>query len=180
MALFREYLTLAVNNMFEFVCPILNTQVKFKHCSAIRESLWMGKIVRNKEGEIIRGGCQACMRAGKCPAAEIIKQISYGKGNVPDDYGSTTPVVGKLRKDLLTKLAPIMVHPKLLDEFRVRDVERDLIESASERMHKLAGSAPASGSAKPAQAKRNAPRKTAEPTNVQKAAASGDLAAAIS
>jgi hypothetical protein len=169
------YVTLSDTNQFQFVCPIFNVKTKMKLCTQLRELVWMGKQVA------VRKGCQACMRASKCPAAEIVRQISYGRGQVPDDYGSDTPVEGKLRKELLQRLAPIVVDNKILDHFGVPDAERVLIESASERMHKLAGSAPGATSSKPKATVRRA--RPAAPDNnttaVQKAAATGDLAAAL-
>ena len=145
---------------------------------------WMGEKIE------VRRGCQACMTASKCPAAEIVRQISYGRGTVPDDYGSSEPVTGKIRKNVLEKIANVIVPDRVLNEYGVPEAERDLIMSASERIRKSIGLAPSpsdprepdrSTTRAPAtRARAKAQASSAGDTRLSNAAATGDLAVAIS
>jgi len=180
MASPTRYQTLSRENQFRFVCPIFNTEVKFAQCLQIRDAVYNAKELA------VRKGCQACVKDSKCPASEVVRKISFGGGNVPDDYGSTTPVTGKVRKDVLEKIAPIIVMQRTLDNLGVGSAERALIASSSERIRKIAGIAalPSEGYSAPrtasAPAKR-APKKAAPKSDtINQAAATGDLAAAVS
>lgn len=181
-----HYITLDESiNQFEFVCPIFNVQTKMRHCTKLRDIVFGGGRPE------VRKGCQACITASKCPAAEIVRRISYGKGQVPDDYGSRTPVVGKLRKNVLEKIHRVIVMERTLNDHRVPDAERQLIAGASERIGKMLGAAPLPGDDGPAPrtfaqeaAAPKKPRKArsqADNSNdaLTKAAATGDLAAAV-
>jgi hypothetical protein len=184
----RQYLTLDNDNQFQFSCPIFNVTTKMSLCMKLRELVWMGK------RPDVRKGCQACMSAGKCPAAAIVSKISYGR-DAPDEYGSKTPVTGKLRKDILERVHRPMVLEKTLNDFEVPAAERELIAGASDRIGKMIGAAPLPSTDGPPSrsafgaetATPKSPRKatpkaenTNTPTNaVNDAAASGNLAAAI-
>jgi hypothetical protein len=133
------------------------------------------------------------MSSGKCPAAQIAQKMamSGARNLVPDDYGSATPVMGKLRKDILERIRPVMVMSSSLVRFRPSQAEMDLIETANDRIDAMMGSAPGAstsrttikgkGTALPR--KKLADPKTPEVTKtlskVEKAAASGDLSAAL-
>jgi len=172
------------NNKFQFVCPIFETKVHMAHCVHLRNIVWCGG--RSE----IRRGCQACMLSGKCPASEIVRKISFHK-DTPDDYGSATPVLGKIRRDVLEKVAPVIVQEKHMQELRVSEAERALIMTASERIRKLIPSAPEPSNAAPNYSRRaptssdRAPRSTRrqaapKPTStVNNAARTGDMSAAI-
>lgn len=175
-------------NQFQFVCPIFNVQTPMRHCTKLRDLVYRG--VRPE----VRKGCQACIMSGKCPASEIVRKISFGKGQVPDDYGSKTPVVGKIRKDVLERIHRVMVLDKTMNDYSVPASERELILSASDRIGKMIGAAPLpSGdapvsrsafdghSSAPAPKKRkSAPKPDNTNTRINDAAATGDLAAAVS
>lgn len=176
-----RYLTLSPENQFRFVCPIFDTEVKFSQCMQVRDAVYSGKNLP------VRKGCQACMHSSKCPVFEIVRSIAPER-NTPDDYGSTTPVVGKIRKDVLEKIAPIMVLPRTMENLGVSPAEQAMIESSSERIRKLAGMAPgpsAENSSSRASSKpsRKPATKKVAPQNdnkINEAAATGDLAAAVS
>lgn len=180
----RHYLTLDNDNQFQFACPIFNVTTKMSLCMKLRELVWMGK------RPDVRKGCQACMSAGKCPAAAIVSKISYGR-DVPDEYGSKTPIVGKLRRDILERVHRPMVLEKTLNDFSVPPAERDLIAGASERIGKMIGAAPLPSTdgppsrsafdtetAAPKQPRKARP-KADNSNKVNEAARTGDLAAAI-
>jgi hypothetical protein len=159
-------------NQFEFVCPIFNVQTKMRLCMTLRELFWMGK------KPDVRKGCQACMRSSKCPAAAIVNKISYSSQRpAPDEYGSTQPVVGKLRKDILERILLPIVLERTMDEFGVPEPERQMIRTSSDRIAKMVGAAPIDGEDRPAT--RAAPAKKTKSTVNRAAAASGDLAAAV-
>jgi hypothetical protein len=134
-----KLMTLSDENQFEFTCPIFNTDVKMAGCMLLREKKWMG------QGPAIRRGCQAAMTACKCPAAAIVDQINYGRfpDGVPDNYGSKTPVKGKLRADILERILRPMVLTKTVDDFGVSPAERTLLLSANDRIAAQLKSAPA-------------------------------------
>lgn len=182
-----QYLTLADENQFQFVCPIFNVETKMRLCNTLRDLVYAGR------PPAVRKGCQACMRAGKCPAAQIITRISFGAGKVGDDYGATEPTVGKLRQDVLERIAPVIVLESVLNSMQVPDAERELIATANDRIQAQLKSAPkpsgefvsravksefGSSARKRSTPKPKAPANTN--TAINAAAASGDLAAAIS
>jgi hypothetical protein len=182
-----HYVTLDESiNQFEFVCPVFNVQTKMRHCTKLRDLVYSGA------RPDVRKGCQACISASKCPAAEIVRRISYGKGQVPDDYGSRTSVVGKLRKDVLEKIHRVIVMERTLNEFAVPDAERQLIDGASDRIGKMVGAAPlpsddgppsrnfATETAAPKKPRKTKPQADNSNNAINEAAATGDLAAAVS
>lgn len=180
-----RYLTLdTIKNQFRFTCPIFNVETQMRHCVQLRDMVYYGGSAP------VRKGCQACIKSGKCPASEIVRRISFHR-NVPDDYGSVTPVTGKLRRDVLEKVHRVIVQDRHLNEAQVSDPERLLIASASDRIGKMIGAAPLPSddgaprstfeSATAAPKKRRSAPKTEKSNNrVNEAAASGDLAAAVS
>jgi hypothetical protein len=181
----NQYVTLDDNrNLFSFVCPIFEVTTKISMCFKLRELFWAG----NKPE--VRKGCQACMRAGKCPAAAIVSQRRPDGRSWQDDYASDTPVVGKIRKDVLERIQRPIVVEAHYREFPVSDAERLKIESSSDRIGKMIGAAPLpttdgpsysrnfAETAAPKKPRKSAPK--ADNTNkINEAAASGDLAAAI-
>ena len=181
-----KYLTLSTSeNKFTFTCPIFNVNTQMAACTKLRELIWKGR------SPSVRRGCQACMRASKCPAAEIVRRISFGRGKVADDYGSTEPIHGKLRKDVLERIHRTIVTDTVLNEFGVSSAERLLIESSIERIGKMIGAAPLPtdgyrrtvfeekpSKTKPKRAKESAPINQPK-DSVSEAAMSGNLAAAV-
>lgn len=139
-----DYLTLSPKNQFTFDCPIFNTETKMAVCTAIREKVWMGKRIYNKEGVEVRTGCQAAMRCGMCPAAEVVKQISYGKGRVSDDHGSLEPKKGKLHASILERVVNVSPVDTVIKGFALSDDQRELLFSARGRIADQLKTAPGS------------------------------------
>lgn len=172
-------LTFAEENAFSFVCPIFNVETKIADCIKLRDAVWRGRQLS------VRRGCQACMASSKCPAAAIVQRIAMTRGPHADDYGSPTPVTGKLRADILERILPVVVRQPHLDQLAVPAVEVQLIESANERIQAQLGRAPAASTGRVTTGKsRSRPEaaKQAKPETSQalnSAAASGDLSAAI-
>lgn len=176
-----HYLTLSPTNQFSFVCPIFDTKTNFRQCGRLRDIVYVGG------RPPVRKGCQACIKDAKCPAAEIIRKISFGNGLAPDDHGSMTPVQGKLSAEVLEKIAPVMVMEHTLNGLGVSSVERALIATANERIEKQLGHAPRGRTDAPSSIsssrRRTKPRAAPAPAanaNVNEAAATGNLAAAVS
>ncbi len=175
-------------NQFAFVCPVFETTTKISQCFKLREMFWRG------ERPEVRKGCQVCMRAGKCAAAAIVsKKYPAGK-SWQDEYASDTPVVGKLRRDILKRIHRPMVVDSYYREFPdTKPEEREMMATASDRIGKLIGAAPLPSDDGPSYSRNfteaptpRKPRAKAQPktqnteTNtVGDAAASGNLAAAI-
>lgn len=173
------YMTLSAINQFRFVCPIFNVETQFRACSKLRDLVYVGK------APPVRIGCQACIKSNKCPASNIITKMIYAHGEAPDEYGSDTPVLGKLRQNVLERIAPVIVLEVTMNQMGVPDAERALIATASERIYKQLGTAPVAAEKgyrpkRGAQRDISAPKPSAPTGSVNKAAATGDLAAAIS
>jgi hypothetical protein len=131
-----HYLTLAADNQFTFTCPVFNANTKMAACTMLREAVWMGKHVEKRQG------CQAAMNCSMCPAAQIVKNISYGKGEVSDDYGSKEPKQGKLHADVLERIVNTVPIAREVERFSLTPNERDLLYSAKERIQAQLKTAP--------------------------------------
>lgn len=167
-----RFAMLSPANQFAFTCPIFNVDVKMRQCVKLVE---VTKVNQKLE---VRKGCQACIRSSKCPVDTISRMISFKNASVqPGDYGATEPRKGSLSADILKRIAPIMVLDRTMNEFDVPDAERDLINTASPRIHKMAGTAPADDT--PAGKTKRTPRASASSTRINEAAATGNLAAAL-
>lgn len=173
-----RFAALSPTNQFAFTCPIFNVDVKMRQCMKLVE------VTKVNQKLDVRKGCQACIRSSKCPADQISRMISFKSAGVePGDYGSAEPVKGRLRQDILKRIAPVVVMDRTMNEYGVPDAERDLITTASARIHKMAGTAPGEGSSRDLSAGateklKRKPRATND-NRINEAAATGDLAAAL-
>lgn len=164
-------------NQFSFVCPIFNVSTKMAACVKLRTMVYRG------QGPEVRKGCQACMASNKCPAIHAVNSMIYGKEKAEFPYVSPTPVEGKLRADILERIAPVVVQSAHLQKFSVPASEVALIQTANERIIKQLGGAPKqggkTGGSKMSSARRAKSETAPVQTSVQQAAATGDLTAAI-
>ncbi len=184
-----QLLTLSPTNQLSFVCPIFDTEVRMAGCVKLRNLFWQGKV------QTVRRGCQACMSAGKCPAAQVVQGIAMGRTQ-DDPYGSTSTVTVRLKADVLDHVLPIVVSTQTLQHFGVPGAEQRLIESAYDRIAKQLVGAPttdgkratvrASADPTPRKTIGGTPRKMAGSkaaapvsSEISNAAASGDLSAAL-
>lgn len=189
-----DYLTLSPKNAFSFVCPVFDVETKLAACTTVRETVWMGKPVMNRDGKEVRIGCQAAMRCGMCPAAAIVKEISFGGGRISDDHGSVEPKKGKLHARILERIVNVSPVDMFLKPFNLSAGERDRLMTARSRIAEQLKTAPGAGNRKTAfiEPKRTAmtpvnPRKKAIPTEatetvpnaIAKAAMTGDMTAAL-
>ncbi len=182
------YHTLDEANQFKFKCPIFGAETKMSSCIKLRNLVWKGRKPEQRKG------CQACMSSGKCPAAQIAQKMAMSghRTRQPDDYGSTTPVLGKLRKDVLERVLPVMVMSSTILRYGLSSSEVNAIETANDRIRAMLGTAPGASTikatikGKPRENKKLADAKSAEVetkpktlSKVEKAAATGDLSAAL-
>jgi hypothetical protein len=176
------------DGQFGFTCPIFNSITKLATCLKLRELVYRG------QRPDVRKGCQACMSAGKCPADKIIQRRNFQKGYYATEYEADT-ANGKLGFHVLDRIRNTLVLPKTLDEYRVSEVERDLIAGATARIDAQIASAPkteaqqkqlvasrkrtdsASAPTDPVGTPRDGKRRKAD---INSAAQTGDLSAAIS
>lgn len=189
MATAHQYTNISdARNQFSFECPVFEVTTKIAVCFRLRELVWAG--VKPE----VRKGCQVCMRAGKCPAAAVIA-TKYPKGKSwQDDYASDKPVLGKLRKDVLQRIARTLVVESYYREFPASDAEKLKIETCQTRIEKMLSSAPAPSNYTPnydkptismSHSERSRPRRSASKpelvnsNTVNQAAETGDLSAAI-
>jgi hypothetical protein len=167
--------TLSPENEFRFRCPIFPADVKIADCFKLRDLVWRG------EGPpMVRQGCQCAMAAGKCPIPNVLtKMVRMAKENY-DPYHSTESKVGKLLHEDLDQIAPTLVSDTQMRRFSLSSAEEKAFTLTNE----------AARSHRPVKAKRREervvemdamPAAKPEVTDaVVAAAASGDLAAAIS
>jgi hypothetical protein len=169
-----HYQTLFPENQLRIICPIFNAETKFSDCVRLRHKVWRG------ERPAVRQGCQACMSAGKCPVAVIVQRMAMAplSAPMPDDYHASEPRRGKLKADVLERIAPVIVTERVMARYSLSDTEISAITSANARISKQAGSAPEPTSSSPSPRKKPA-RKRAPDNAVNQAAASGDMSAAL-
>lgn len=177
------YESLQHDNQFRFTCPVFNAETRMGACTELRDKVYMGQTVEK------RLGCQAAMRCGKCPAAEMVSQYCFNKTWKNDHHGSMTPKQGKLMKPLLEKVLRVSMRDSVMNGFGITEKERELLLTANERIAQQLKTAPGESSkmgkivdAKAVSRQYGAPVK--EEVNVaesaiNKAAMTGDLAAAI-
>lgn len=172
--------TLSPANRFSFTCPIFGAAVELRGCLALREKVWRG------ESQPIRQGCQACMRASKCPIVPMMQSMMREKS---DPYFSLEPKLGHLAADLVKRIANVVVPDAILKLFDIPQRQRDLILETNGQLgaKKLKGisnleevefSSPSDSHRDPPERKSKAV-KTEEPDALLVAAATGDLSAAI-
>ena len=138
-----RYLTLSTTNKAQVKCPIFNTTVNVASCVKLRDKVWRGEYVE------ARKGCQACMKCSKCPAAELVRKISFSHGDYPDNLGSREPKTMKFSNDILSYIQRIVVIDKVMNRLGVSDVERQLIATANARIAEAIKTAPSRGDNKP-------------------------------
>ena len=172
-----QYISLSDENAFQFVCPLFNAKTKMGSCTKLREMVWMGKHVP------VRRGCQAAMRCGKCPAADMVSRYCFDKNWTNDHHGSVEPKEGKLMRSILERIRNVLMRDKVMDECGVPANERLLLESANERIDQQMKTAPgeASRNYTPTAARKtvSAPPTAPKESEINQAAATGNLTAAI-
>lgn len=156
-------------NQFTFTCPIFNSETKFAACEMLRNKVWRGEEVP------VRKGCQACMSSGKCPVSRELAMYVQGRTDL-SCYQSETPKHGKLRAQVLEDIRPVIVRADHVNKYGVIPGEQALIESCNARIDAQLGTAPRKEASKrPTSTPRPAPKKP----EINNAAATGDLSAAI-
>lgn len=178
----ENYLTLSMKNLFSFTCPIFGAEVQMRGCVLVREKVYSGHQFPE------RRGCQACVSGGKCPAAQIVQQIAFGRSDATDRCSSLEAKTGRLPLDALEKIRPVIITPAIMGRYSLSPAEVDLIESANARVDAQIATAPRERVAGRLNANEApvAPKKqTRAPQAAPKAAAnlsaaiSGDMSAAI-
>lgn len=124
-----------MSNQMIITCPIFNVDTKVAHCVELRH-----RIFRGEAGQV-RRGCQACVASGKCPIAREVTKTIHHKLSF-QDYVSDEPKKGKLSKQMLTEIRPVVVQSQHLDKYGVSPEERDLIMTANPRIDAQLGHAP--------------------------------------
>lgn len=114
--------TLSATNQFHLACPIFNTEVPIASCFKLRDLVWKG------QAPPVRRGCQACMRASKCPINNIIRGLKTGD---IEPYYAVTKRVGHLVASDHARIAPVLVLDMHMRGLDVPENERALIEHAN-------------------------------------------------
>ena len=114
--------TLSPLNMWRTICPIFGAEVELRACLALREKVWRG------ERTPIRQGCQACMRASKCPIVPMMQSMMREKG---DPYYSAEPKLGHLAADLIKRIANVVVPKQILELFDIPARQVELIQETN-------------------------------------------------
>lgn len=116
-------LTLDETNQLRIICPIFHAETPIAACFKLRELVWRG----DKPPQ--RQGCQACMRAGKCPINNILWNI-IRKPEL-DPYGSRTMKTVTLAQEDLNRIARVIVPESTMNRYDLSDKERLMIERAN-------------------------------------------------
>lgn len=103
--------TYGAANRFRFNCPIFGAEVEMRQCLQLRDEWAKGKRIEQ------RRGCQACLSASKCPIVHIIARIQADPAK-HDVYHSDEPKVGKLRPEILERIARIVVCQHTLNAYQ--------------------------------------------------------------
>lgn len=172
-------------NRFSFTCPLFDSNTQMRHCTKLRDLVYVGK------RPPYRKGCQAAIHSSKCPAAAMISLYIWDKTFDNDSHGSLEPKQGRLRAEVLEKVQRVMILPSTLDKFGVPAVERLKLEGANERIAEQLKGAPGKHGSRASdgdiEERTVAPRRKAparptprsEPSAITTAAETGDLSAAI-
>lgn len=180
------YESLKHSNQFKFKCPVFDTETRMGACVRLRDLVAAGA------PPVVRQGCQVAMRCGKCPAQEMVSKYCFDKNWTNDHHGSSTPKEGKLMKAILEKVRRPLIQDRVLTSFNPSERERELLLSANERIDQQLKTAPAESNRRGVQLD-NKPvsytsqkiatvkedNATVSDVTINKAAAEGDLAAAI-
>jgi hypothetical protein len=110
-------------NQFQFVCPVFQATTKIASCLVLRDAVWRGEKVEQRQG------CQCAMRSGKCPVPTIVTQMVRLKS---DPYHSAEPTVGKLSYDILDGIAPVLVTDTMMGRFMLSAQEEKLLRQGNE------------------------------------------------
>lgn len=180
------YESLSDTNQFSFTCPLFGAKTRMGACVQLRDRVWRGERLD------VRRGCQAAMACSKCPAAEMVRKYCFDKNWTNDHHGSMTPKEGKVMRPILERIRPVLMRESVLNDYRVPENERLLLENANQRIDEQLRSAPGEstrqgktfehGSASVTRTRKvvKAPEITTPTAAViNEAAATGNLAAAI-
>ena len=184
------YLTLQRENLFTFTCPVVDRPAGMSACAFIRDAVYSGKAMSE------RRDCQVAIKACKCPAAEIIRRIAFNASNATDQCSSVETKHGKLPGDILDMIIPVLVPDHMMTQHGLTQEQRDTINNSRDRIVAQAATAPRNRGEKPRSFEpvvvtKGTPRgaqrgatgaptsQTPEPTSINNAAATGDLAAAL-
>lgn len=115
--------TYSPQNQFRFNCPIFGSEVEIRQCFSLREQWARGKQMET------RRGCQACLTASKCPIVPIMKALQQNPEQ-NDHYFSAEPKVGKLRPEILERIARVMVPQSTLNRYQpISEAQAQRIEA---------------------------------------------------
>lgn len=177
-----DFLTTSMENKFSFKCPIFDQEVQMRGCVLLRDKVYRGERIAT------RRGCQACVSSSKCPANELVKRIAFGRHDATDHCSSEEPKTGRMPADVLERVAAVIVTETHMQTFGVTYEERELIRGAGERIAAMIETAPKGkveartrmvSSARSSVSRRSVSAPAPETPANHKAAATGDLSAAL-
>ena len=115
--------TLDEANQLQVVCPIFQAETSIAVCFKLREIVWRGGRPEQRQG------CQACMRANKCPINNIIWDM-IRKPDI-DPYWSATKKVVQFKDHDLEKIARVVVTEKVIEAYALSEKELLMIRRAN-------------------------------------------------
>lgn len=161
------------DNKFQFKCPVFEAPTKVAACVKLRDMVWKGERPEKRQG------CQVAMRCGTCPIAHLVQYKAFSKSD-GSNYYAEQPVMGRLDKDILTRIQPVLNTASVMSYFSLSPGEIKMLNTSGQRIAAMIGKAPA---AKAETKVKRSVKKTAKveekPVVQSKAAATGDLSAAI-
>lgn len=181
-----HFLSMSLKNQFSFHCPVVDVDVEMRGCVYLRDKVYSGQTIAT------RRGCQACIQASKCPAAEMVRRVAFGSNDATDHCASEEPKLGRIPGDVLDRIKAVLVPEHLLRQYGVSSAEVAKIQSSRERIEaqaltaprtkvegrerRVAAGAPARRESRVIEMPKTAPEVSNAITN---AAATGNMAAAI-
>lgn len=159
---------LSEDNKFQFKCPVFEAPTKFSACVKLRDLVWRGERPEKRQG------CQVAMRCGTCPVAKMVQYKAFQSDNSEYCY-SSEPVMGRLKKDILTRIQPVLNTQSVMQLYNLSPGEIKLLSTSIARIADMIGKAPDTAPVR--KSKKAAPKKSTP--KISNAATTGDLAAAI-
>jgi hypothetical protein len=159
------------NNKLRIICPIFHAETPIATCFKLRDIVWRGDRPPQRQG------CQACMRASKCPINNII--IGMMRDPDSDPYYSAEPKVVNLKDYDLEAIARVKVIDQFLRGYTLSDKEQAMIEKANADARAHADGKGVKRTRRPLSVSEEIEEPVRVESSTASAAETGDMAAAI-
>ena len=115
--------TLDEANPLHVICPIFQAETPIATCFKLRDIVWRG------DRPAQRQGCQACMRANKCPINNIIWDMI--RNTDLDPYWSSQKKTVNFKEHDLERIARVKVTDWIINSYSLNEKELAMINKAN-------------------------------------------------